>query len=124
MPSAPEPENRSSTLMPATSGRMLKSASRTFSEVGRVSAPGGARSTLPPRLPPTIRICPRIYRLLFVLAPVLRYDYDAYGGEPCGLAYRHGSCRGHRAACRAPRGQPRVDLRRAREPGRSGLGGG
>src|SRR5262249_1258985 len=30
-------------------------ASRTFSDVGRVAAPSGARSTLPPRLPPTMR---------------------------------------------------------------------
>src|SRR5215468_5442385 len=34
---------------------MANTASRTFSDVGRVAAPDGARSTLPPRLPPTMR---------------------------------------------------------------------
>ena len=45
MPSAPEPANRSRTCMPVDIGpRMLKIASRTFSEVGRVAAPcGGAQ---------------------------------------------------------------------------------
>src|SRR5262245_27632457 len=55
MPSAPEPANRSRTQSPATGPMMSNTASRTFSDVGRVAAPRGARNTLPPRLPPTIR---------------------------------------------------------------------
>ena len=42
--SAPEPANRSSTRAPSTGPRIEKSASRTRSEVGRVSRPGGAEA--------------------------------------------------------------------------------
>ena len=42
MPSAPLPANRSSTLAPATSPSIANSASRTRSEVGRVTLPRGA----------------------------------------------------------------------------------
>ena len=44
IPRPPEPANRSRTA-PVTSGRMLNTASRTFSLVGRVAAPCGARRT-------------------------------------------------------------------------------
>src|SRR5581483_8996932 len=60
---APVPANRSSTWLP-TSGagssrecwRMLNSASRARSEVGRVAATAGTSSRRPRRLPPTTRI--------------------------------------------------------------------
>src|SRR5438067_233587 len=61
-PSAPVPAKRSSTLVPSTVKpsmpwtRILKIASRTRSEVGRVSRPAGAARLRPPSVPPTIRI--------------------------------------------------------------------
>src|ERR671915_539267 len=46
MPSAPEPANRSSTRAPSTrSARIENSASRTRSDVGRVSVPAGPAIT-------------------------------------------------------------------------------
>src|SRR5882724_1071149 len=60
---------------------MLNTASRTFSEVGRVAGPAGARRTLPARLPPTIRTSPP-----YLIAPG-SFDPKGYAlpaGKPAG----------------------------------------
>ena len=54
-PIAPEPAKRSSTVAPSTGPIRLKAASRTRSEVGRVSVPLGAKIRAPLLLPATIR---------------------------------------------------------------------
>ena len=56
-PTAPEPANRSSEPRPSSSvsvASVVNSASRTRSEVGRVSRPDGAASRRPPYRPATI----------------------------------------------------------------------
>src|SRR5581483_6921093 len=54
-PIAPEPAYRSRTLAPSTGPTMLKTFSRTRSEVGRVSRPAGALMVWPLREPAMIR---------------------------------------------------------------------
>src|SRR4030067_89772 len=55
-PSAPVPANRSSTLAPSVLlPRMLKTASRTRSAVGRTDCPLGERSSRPRHFPDTMR---------------------------------------------------------------------
>ncbi len=56
MPSAPDPANRSSARTPSSGPSLENNASRTRSDVGRVSRPAGAVSRRPPKRPATTRI--------------------------------------------------------------------
>src|SRR5664280_169074 len=56
MPRPPLPANRSSTFAPPTSSSIANSASRTRSDVGRVTRPLGAWICLPPRSPAITRM--------------------------------------------------------------------
>src|SRR5690606_3360875 len=102
--SAPEPANRSSTRAPRRvsakrpPSRMLNSASRARSEVGRTSSPSGAVSLAPRCFPATIRTG----------VPL-----------PVGSA---GRIAGGRLRLQAQRSRLAAGRRRARRPLRPGLG--
>src|SRR5581483_10553147 len=59
-PIAPEPAKRSRTAAPSTGPIRLNAASRTRSEVGRVSVPFGGKMRAPFREPATIRMGRRL----------------------------------------------------------------
>ena len=86
--------------------RMLNIASRTFSEVGRVAAPGGARRTRPPRLPPTMRIAQEQCPTLFCGRPACPLQFAAHvswsGTWRRGCSRRAGERRGS-ATCACAR---------------------
>src|SRR5581483_2047664 len=81
IPSAPLPANRSATDAPSRTpraSRLLKTAPRTSSLVGRVETPRGTASRRPPTLPATTRIPLRCHAMGW--APRL-----AWSIEPPGL---------------------------------------
>src|SRR4051812_3739955 len=101
-PSAPEPANRSITRRSRTPGdqgacsRMLNTAWRARSEVGRVSGPGGVARVLPRNSPETMRKAALLVTCAF---PFQAFARQSKGG-------RHGP--GHGGAARRDGGD---DLR-------------
>src|SRR5688500_2933724 len=86
-PRPPAPAHRSSTRAPSGGGpRMLNSASRTRSAVGRVSSPAGACKRRPPRVPAMIRILKGYASLR--LDGGRRYDRVSMAGPGDNLAAR------------------------------------
>ena len=98
--------------------RMLKIASRTFSEVGRVAAP--ARGAQRRGRRGCRRRSARVedYARSFVVAPTdsLTICRACLVREPGGVAARRRAGKRRGRARRAARGRPRVDVRRARRP--------
>src|SRR5580704_4427541 len=84
-PKAPVPANTSSTRASSQTGaapnrpwaRMLKSASRARSEVGRTALPGGAAMRRPRCLPPTIRMRSHLLRAQLLAQHAARHLLDA-----------------------------------------------